>query len=379
LLQQLTTKGRLPFDDENLQTLLKKVKQGQYVIPTYLSQDVKDLIQQMLCMDPEKRITLPLIKKHPWYRRMDKQLSALSNSGMNIPTFEQLKKRKQQQAETSENVTEAVKPKVDEEEDEEVVASVLQDEQDAIKHNLEDEAEKEETNGEVTAIPEEELDPEILTAMEQMGWTEHDKLKEALITQGKNMDTVAYKLLKMRKEQTGSVAVESYHPKMSISATNPLEHEGEDKASLLRKKLVEADSLQEQNDGDSGANGASSASALAKKQWFAFWKKKPNQTEKKKEMNSQFGLHSSKTQEEILKELDRSFRALQIQWQMVDEATIRFKCDYGFHGNERSVEFDLTMTTVPDGGGFFLNFNKVNGETVTARILFDVIQEELQI
>lgn len=59
--------GKLPFDDENIRDLLEKVKSGIFAMPMYLHKDIQDLIARMLCVDPEERISLAEIKKHPWY------------------------------------------------------------------------------------------------------------------------------------------------------------------------------------------------------------------------------------------------------------------------------------------------------------------------
>lgn len=59
--------GRLPFDDDNVQRLLQKVQVGQYHLPSDLPKDLRDLIKQMLTVDPEQRITLNGIKAHPWF------------------------------------------------------------------------------------------------------------------------------------------------------------------------------------------------------------------------------------------------------------------------------------------------------------------------
>lgn len=60
--------GRLPFDDDNIQRLLQKVQIGQYHLPSDLPKDLRDLIKQMLTVDPDKRITLDGIKNHPWFK-----------------------------------------------------------------------------------------------------------------------------------------------------------------------------------------------------------------------------------------------------------------------------------------------------------------------
>ena len=41
-------------------------------MPSFLPDDVKSLISRMLCMDPNQRITIHEIKKHPWWKRMVK-------------------------------------------------------------------------------------------------------------------------------------------------------------------------------------------------------------------------------------------------------------------------------------------------------------------
>lgn len=60
--------GNLPFDDDNIPFLFKKIKGGFYTIPGYLSEDSKSLITKMLLVDPMKRITVDGIRKHPWFQ-----------------------------------------------------------------------------------------------------------------------------------------------------------------------------------------------------------------------------------------------------------------------------------------------------------------------
>ena len=62
--------GRLPFDDNNIRRLLKKVRAGRYLIPNWVSADIKDLISRMLTVDPERRISIAQIKAHPWFNSL---------------------------------------------------------------------------------------------------------------------------------------------------------------------------------------------------------------------------------------------------------------------------------------------------------------------
>ncbi|GJP44737.1 hypothetical protein CLOM_g4094 [Closterium sp. NIES-68] len=59
--------GSLPFDDENIPSLFKKIKGGIYTIPGNLSSGARDLIPRMLLVDPLLRITIPEIRQHPWF------------------------------------------------------------------------------------------------------------------------------------------------------------------------------------------------------------------------------------------------------------------------------------------------------------------------
>ena len=58
--------GHLPFDDENIRELLLKVKAGNFVMPNELTRDAKDLIWRMLDVDPNTRIKMADINKHPF-------------------------------------------------------------------------------------------------------------------------------------------------------------------------------------------------------------------------------------------------------------------------------------------------------------------------
>jgi serine/threonine protein kinase len=60
--------GSLPFDDESIPNLFKKIKSGMYSLPMHLSQLARNLIPRMLEVDPMKRITIPEIRLHPWFQ-----------------------------------------------------------------------------------------------------------------------------------------------------------------------------------------------------------------------------------------------------------------------------------------------------------------------
>ncbi|KAF2119399.1 serine threonine protein kinase SNF1p [Lophiotrema nucula] len=61
--------GRLPFDDEYIPTLFKKIAAGNYSIPSYLSPGAVSLIKRMLTVNPVHRITVGEIRMDPWFTK----------------------------------------------------------------------------------------------------------------------------------------------------------------------------------------------------------------------------------------------------------------------------------------------------------------------
>lgn len=61
--------GTLPFDDEHVPTLFRKIKSGIFPIPEYLNKTVVSLLCQMLQVDPLKRANIEEIKKHEWFQK----------------------------------------------------------------------------------------------------------------------------------------------------------------------------------------------------------------------------------------------------------------------------------------------------------------------
>eukprot|EP00002_Diphylleia_rotans_P000545 TRINITY_DN10287_c0_g1_i1.p1 TRINITY_DN10287_c0_g1~~TRINITY_DN10287_c0_g1_i1.p1 ORF type:complete len:499 (+),score=112.01 TRINITY_DN10287_c0_g1_i1:118-1614(+) len=59
--------GRLPFDDELIPNLFKKIKSGLFHLPGYLSDQSRDLISRMLVVNPLERYTIDDIRSHPWF------------------------------------------------------------------------------------------------------------------------------------------------------------------------------------------------------------------------------------------------------------------------------------------------------------------------
>ena len=62
--------GFPPFYDESIQALSEKVSQGKYAFlsPWWddISDEAKDLVSKLLCVDANKRLTITQFFEHPW-------------------------------------------------------------------------------------------------------------------------------------------------------------------------------------------------------------------------------------------------------------------------------------------------------------------------
>ncbi|PON57269.1 Calcium/calmodulin-dependent/calcium-dependent protein kinase [Parasponia andersonii] len=61
--------GYLPFQDENVMKMYRRVFKGDYEFPQWFSEDAKRLISKLLVVDPAKRISIPEIMKSPLFQK----------------------------------------------------------------------------------------------------------------------------------------------------------------------------------------------------------------------------------------------------------------------------------------------------------------------
>lgn len=61
--------GFLPFQDENIITMYKKVFKAEFECPPWFSAEAKRLISKILVVDPGRRITIGAITRVPWFRK----------------------------------------------------------------------------------------------------------------------------------------------------------------------------------------------------------------------------------------------------------------------------------------------------------------------
>ena len=60
--------GRLPFDDDHIPLLFKKINGGIYSLPPFLSAEARLLISRMLVVDSNRRIKISEIRQMEWFQ-----------------------------------------------------------------------------------------------------------------------------------------------------------------------------------------------------------------------------------------------------------------------------------------------------------------------
>ena len=67
--------GFLPFEDTNTDKLYKKIIDGKYALPSFVTEGCKDLIRKIMTVDQELRYTIAEIKQHPWYKALKPKIN----------------------------------------------------------------------------------------------------------------------------------------------------------------------------------------------------------------------------------------------------------------------------------------------------------------
>lgn len=63
--------GYLPFEDSNTSQLYKKILSGEYILPNFVSEQFKDLLENILAVNPSKRYRVSQIFEHPWCKQVE--------------------------------------------------------------------------------------------------------------------------------------------------------------------------------------------------------------------------------------------------------------------------------------------------------------------
>ena len=61
--------GRLPFDDEFIPALFKKIAAGNFHMPSYLPSGAVNIIKRCLQVHPVQRMTIPEVRADPWFKK----------------------------------------------------------------------------------------------------------------------------------------------------------------------------------------------------------------------------------------------------------------------------------------------------------------------
>ncbi|KAL6542776.1 CBL-interacting serine/threonine-protein kinase 12 [Orobanche hederae] len=61
--------GYLPFHDQNVMAMYKKINKGEFRCPRWFSPELVRLMTRLLDTNPDTRITIPEIMNNPWFKR----------------------------------------------------------------------------------------------------------------------------------------------------------------------------------------------------------------------------------------------------------------------------------------------------------------------
>ena len=76
--------GYLPFEDGDNEILYKKITDGKFKTPKYLSENCKDILHKILNVEPKKRYTIKQIKKHPWFNLINPRINLSEGLLLNV-------------------------------------------------------------------------------------------------------------------------------------------------------------------------------------------------------------------------------------------------------------------------------------------------------
>lgn len=70
--------GYLPFNDPNLMVMYRKIYQGEFKCPKWMSPDLIFLLSRLLDTNPDTRIAINEIMKNPWFKKDYKEIKTVS-------------------------------------------------------------------------------------------------------------------------------------------------------------------------------------------------------------------------------------------------------------------------------------------------------------
>ncbi|CAK8985432.1 CBL-interacting protein kinase 8 (OsCIPK08) [Durusdinium trenchii] len=61
--------GFLPFDETTMSALFRKIQKADYSFPSWFTEEVRDLLDKILTVNPDKRWTIRQIMQHSWWKK----------------------------------------------------------------------------------------------------------------------------------------------------------------------------------------------------------------------------------------------------------------------------------------------------------------------
>uniref|UniRef100_A0ACD5XSH6 Uncharacterized protein n=1 Tax=Avena sativa TaxID=4498 RepID=A0ACD5XSH6_AVESA len=78
--------GALPFQDENLMCMYRKMQRGDFLCPSWVSRDARKLIGRLLDPNPSSRIAVASLIESPWYKKTSPPIIPVSLLGEPAPS-----------------------------------------------------------------------------------------------------------------------------------------------------------------------------------------------------------------------------------------------------------------------------------------------------
>lgn len=68
----------MPFDGDSQNEVFDKIRSGVFDMPKHVTEECKDILSKMICVDPNKRVTALQAIQHDWISKADEQENNLT-------------------------------------------------------------------------------------------------------------------------------------------------------------------------------------------------------------------------------------------------------------------------------------------------------------
>ncbi|CAN7082079.1 unnamed protein product [Brassica oleracea var. botrytis] len=81
--------GYLPFQDDNLVNMYKKIYRGDFKCPGWLSSDARRLVVKLLDPNPDTRITIDKVMDSPWFKKRSKNEPEIQDLDLSVHKYKE--------------------------------------------------------------------------------------------------------------------------------------------------------------------------------------------------------------------------------------------------------------------------------------------------